>query len=199
MTALLLVDLENVQTIDLAVVPATARVLIFHGANQKKLPIALVKQAQVFGDRLQWIPISGQGANALDFHIAYYLGRELAANPKTRCVILSKDQGFDPLVRHIVDNNAACQRVATLKGIFPTAPENETAPQDPFTRTLTLLRKEKARPRFRKGLVGKVSCYFPKQSPEECEAIVERLFETKHVAESGDSKSLIYQLGAGKP
>ena len=53
MTTLLLVDLENVQTIDLAAVPTTARVLIFHGATQKKIPIALVKQAQAFGDRLR--------------------------------------------------------------------------------------------------------------------------------------------------
>ena len=34
----LLVDLENVQKIDLAQVPGDARVMIFYGVAQKKLP-----------------------------------------------------------------------------------------------------------------------------------------------------------------
>jgi hypothetical protein len=65
----LLVDLENVQKIDLSVVPGDTRILIFHGSTQKKLPLTLVKQAQPLGTRLQWIEISGNGPNALDFHI----------------------------------------------------------------------------------------------------------------------------------
>ena len=144
MTSLVLVDLENVQTIDLAAVPATARVMIVHGATQKKLPIALVKQAQAFGDRLQWIQISGQGSNALDFHIAYYLGRELAANPNTRCVILSKDQGFDPFVRHVVDNNAACQRVATLTGSSQPRQKMRPLPKTPSRELWRCCAKRKA-------------------------------------------------------
>lgn len=65
---LLLVDLENVQTMDLSHVPPDARVWVFYGVTQKKLPTELVVQAQPFGARLQWIKISGQGKNALDFH-----------------------------------------------------------------------------------------------------------------------------------
>ena len=57
----LLVDLENVQKIDLAQVPGDARVMIFYGVTQKKLPEELVVQAQPLGVRLKWIKISGQG------------------------------------------------------------------------------------------------------------------------------------------
>jgi hypothetical protein len=92
----LLVDLENVQKIDLSQVPADARVMIFYGVTQKKLPEELVVQAQPLGARLKWIKISGQGPNALDFHIAYYLGQELASNPALECAIFSRDTGFDP-------------------------------------------------------------------------------------------------------
>ncbi|HWX68938.1 MAG TPA: PIN domain-containing protein, partial [Steroidobacteraceae bacterium] len=80
-----MVDLENVQKVDLSQVPGDARVTIFYGVTQKKLPEELVVQAQPLGVRLKWIKISGQGPNALDFHIAYYLGQELASNPALEC------------------------------------------------------------------------------------------------------------------
>lgn len=48
----LFVDLENVQGIDLSQVPADARVMIFYGVGQKKLPEDLVVRAQPLGSRL---------------------------------------------------------------------------------------------------------------------------------------------------
>lgn len=48
----LFVDLENVQGIDLLQVPADARVMIFYGVGQKKLPEDLVVRAQPLGSRL---------------------------------------------------------------------------------------------------------------------------------------------------
>ena len=53
--------------------------MIFYGITQKKLPEELVVQAQPLGTRLKWIKISGQGPNALGFHIAFYLGEELTS------------------------------------------------------------------------------------------------------------------------
>jgi hypothetical protein len=96
------VDLENVQKVDLSRVPMSTRVVVFYGITQKKLPEELVVQAQPLGARLTWLKISGQGPNALDFHIAFYLGKELTSSPKSVCLILSKDAGFDPLVRHLL-------------------------------------------------------------------------------------------------
>src|SRR5687768_18503685 len=96
----LFVDLENVQKLDLSKIPANVRVMVFYGVTQKKLPEELVVQAQPFGNRLSWIKIAGQGPNALDFHIAYYLGRELTERPTAHCAVLSRDTGFDPLIRH---------------------------------------------------------------------------------------------------
>ncbi len=62
-----LVDLENVQKVALAEIPAQARIKIFVGQMQSKLPTALVQQAQALGSRLQWVTIDGNGPNALDF------------------------------------------------------------------------------------------------------------------------------------
>lgn len=85
----LFVDLENVKNVDLRRVPSDARVMLFYGIAQKRLPEELVVQAQPLGTRLRWIKISGQGPNALDFHIAFYLGQELTTSPNSECAILS--------------------------------------------------------------------------------------------------------------
>ena len=101
--------------------------MVFYGVTQKKLPEDLVVQAQPLGARLQWIKIAGQGPNALDFHIAYYLGARLTVSPKTHCFVLSKDTGFDPLVRHLHALGHTCRRVRSLKDAVP-AQVAKTAP-----------------------------------------------------------------------
>jgi hypothetical protein len=191
MTArILFVDLENIQTLNLTHVPADACVRVFYGILQKKLPEALVVQAQPFGARLKWIKIAGQGPNALDFHIAFYLGQELAHRPKTDCVILSRDTGFDPLVRHLQSLGHECRRSIALKDAFPD--KGPAADADHFTRLIALLKKEKSRPSKRKGLAGKVKSWFPHLSENVQQALIERLFEESRIQESG--KLLTYHL-----
>jgi hypothetical protein len=185
----LFVDLENVQKIDLSSIPADTRVMIFYGITQKKLPEELVVQAQPLGSRLTWVKISGQGPNALDFHIAFYLGQELAHRPKAECAILSRDTGFDPLVRHLQTLGRACRRASSLKDAFPG---ESPAAADPFTRLIALLKKEKARPGKRKGLAGKVKSWFPHLSEDMRLALIQRLFDESRVRES--EKILKYDL-----
>ena len=189
----LFIDLENIQKLELSRVPSNARVMVFYGITQKKLPEELVVQAQPLGERLSWIKIAGQGPNALDFHIAFYLGRELTDRPKSDCSILSRDTGFDPLVRHLGTLGFACRRVAALKDAFP--PQEEAA-VEPFNRLLGLLRKEKTHPLKLKGLQGKVKSWFPKLGELERRALVQRLFNDSYVTESG--ASLVYYLSRDK-
>jgi PIN domain len=79
----------------------------------------LLLRAQPLGLRLKWIKISGQGPNALNFHIANYLGQELASSPALECAIFSRDTGFDPLVRYLQALVHTCRRVSSLKDAFP--------------------------------------------------------------------------------
>ena len=182
-TRVLFVDLENVQKIDLSLVPLEARVMVFYGITQKKLPEGLVVQAQPLGSRLQWVRISGQGPNALDFHIAFYLGQEVAERPTSDCTILSADTGFDPLIRHVNSLGGTCRRVTSLKEAFPA---RVRANDSHFVRLVRLLEKEKARPTRRKGLTGKIRSWFP-QLPEDARlALLQRLFEESLVRESGN-------------
>ena len=185
----LFVDLENVQRVDLSHVPADARVMIFYGITQKKLPEELVVQAQPLGPRLKWVKIYGKGPNALDFHIAFYLGQEVANSPNTACAILSRDTGFDPLTRHLQALGRMCHRVTSLKDAFPT---EESVESDHFTRLVALLKKEKARPARRKGLTGKVKSWFPRLREEARLALIQRLFDESRVREL--EKVLTYDL-----
>jgi hypothetical protein len=186
----LLIDLENVHKLDLSLVPGDVRVIVFYGAGQKKLPDDLVVQAQPLGSRLTWIKISGQGRNALDFHIAFYLGQELTRSPTSQCTIFSRDTGFDPLVRHVRTLGHTCRRVHSLKLAFP---EEVRAPEaDHFGRLVMLLKKEKARPTKRKGLTGKVKSWFPQLTEDVRLTLIQRLFDESHVQES--ERALTYAL-----
>lgn len=53
---------------------------------------------QQLGADAQYIKIGGSGKNALDFHLAFYIGELSARDPEAYFNIVSKDTGFDPLV-----------------------------------------------------------------------------------------------------
>jgi len=99
---IVLVDYENIQPESLRAFDyEQCRVLVFVGSAQLKLPFELVAAMQRLGDRGEYVHIPGCGPNALDFHIAYYIGR-LAAQDPTACFhIVSNDTGFDPLIQHL--------------------------------------------------------------------------------------------------
>ena len=195
----LLVDLENVQTVNLAKVPEDAQVLVFYGLTQKKLPEELVVLAQPLGTRLQWIKIAGQGPNALDFHIAYYLGKTLTERPQAHCAVLSKDKGFDPLIRHLHGLGHVCRRVALLKDAFPApaepvkkkvqvAPTATALPSDDFNRLVTLLKKDKMQntlPARRQSLESSMKPWFPKLGVADRLTLLQRLFDEGLVVEAG--------------
>jgi hypothetical protein len=81
----------------------------------------LVQALQPFGKDAEYIQIQGNGPDAVDFHIAFYIGRLASAYPDASFTIVSKDRGFDPLVKHLVALGIACRRL-------PEIPETANAP-----------------------------------------------------------------------
>ena len=118
--SVLLVDYENIGKIDLGAIPDGVRVPFFFGASQRTVPTEFLKAALRLGERFVPIDIEGQGKNALDFHIAFYLGEYLARAPDTPCVILSKDKGFDPLVRHLTRRGFSVRRANSMSEALGT-------------------------------------------------------------------------------
>ena len=96
-----LIDHENLSKIDLTQVPAGARAMLFLGANDASVKRTLFTGAIKLGERLKLVEIEGSGKNALDFHIAFYLGAILTRTPGAKCVVLSKDKGLEPLMKHL--------------------------------------------------------------------------------------------------
>lgn len=102
-TNFVLVDFENVQPKNIDELNGrSCKIKIFAGASQSKVPLALASSLRVLGADAEYIQIDGNGKNALDFHIAYYIGRLAAQNSDASFYVISKDAGFDPLIKRIV-------------------------------------------------------------------------------------------------
>jgi len=115
-----LVDFENVQPPDLGLLCDPGyRVKFFHGPHQNKLDMDVVKALQPLGDRVEYIQSDRHGKNALDFHVAFYIGRLLEkhqANGKTaRFVVVSKDRDFEPVLSHVRSLGYAARQVVTIR------------------------------------------------------------------------------------
>lgn len=117
---LLLVDLENVHKIDLSLLDETYRAIIYVGAKQNPPKAASKETTAHRFQRVDFQKIEGIGKNALDFHIAFQLGRTIETEPDTECIVLSADKGFDPLLTHLNKNGLRCRRVNAMAELVPT-------------------------------------------------------------------------------
>jgi len=180
---IVLVDFENVQKLDLTQLPAHARIKAFVGESQSKLPTVLVQQAHALGPRFEWMPIDGNGRNALDFHIAYYLGRGVCEFPQAEFVILSNDKGFDPLVRHLVARGFRCRRESQARPA-PAAKPRLSAHARAVADLLKSIDNNK-RPSKRAKLSNLLETHFKKKmTAEEIKQAVEQLLEAGLIAGS---------------
>ena len=97
-----LIDFENVHVKSLDLLKGEHfRVIVFLGPKNTKLPVDLVLAMQAFGTRGEYVMLESPGANALDFHVAFHLGRLAAEDPSGFFHIISKDTGFDSLIQHL--------------------------------------------------------------------------------------------------
>lgn len=211
---ILFVDYENVGKVDLNAIPADVHVPFFFGASQKTVPTDFMRAALKLGPRFFPIDIEGQGTNALDFHIAFYLGEYLAANAQANCIILSKDKGFDPLVKHLCGRDFNVRRAATIAEAFKAAkPKGTAAPSpqpkpvaksevlSPLASALKWLSEmeERKRPQKRKGLIAYLNTRFRKKIPEpELQKLVDRMIEERKISDVNGTLGYALQLGTSQ-
>ena len=117
-TNYILVDYENVQPKSF-MLPKNHqfKVIFFIGAKQTKVPVELASAMQNIGSSAQYIKISSNSKNALDFHITFYLGKMLEKDPKGHFHIISKDTGFDSLIKHLKNNKKLVYRHNDIQNI----------------------------------------------------------------------------------
>lgn len=103
-----LVDFENVQPRNLRLLKDKPfKVVVFAGANQTKISTDFVIELNARNEYGKLIQIEGSGKNALDFHIAYYIGTVLTRSPDAEIHVISRDKGFDPLIRFVRERHKA--------------------------------------------------------------------------------------------
>jgi len=114
----ILIDYENVQPKNLSILNGyDFKVIVFIGSNQAKIPFELASAMQELGSNAGYIKIGGNGPNALDFHIAFYMGQIAEKDPDAYFHIISRDSGFDPLIRHLRERKIFAQREKDLAEI----------------------------------------------------------------------------------
>ncbi len=194
-TNYILIDFENVQPKNLELLEGHAfKVLVFVGANQIKVPIKLAKALQALGKNGEYIEISGNGQNAQDFHIAYYIGRLSADHPQAHFHVISRDKGFDPLIRHLKGRNIEVRREKDLAEIPALRISTKTSTDEKIDAIVKNLRgRGQSRPRKVKTLQNTINHLTSEELGEaELASIVEELRKRKLIRVNQGNVS--YQL-----
>lgn len=168
-TNFVLVDFENVQPQDIGLLKdGSFKIKVFLGPNQSKIPISLAATLQSLGDNAEYIVLETAGKNALDFHIAYYIGVLSAAEPTAFFHIISKDTGFDSLLKYLKEKKIFAQRAVCIADIpyfkpaLPVTPEAQVE-----TIIADLIRRKASKPRTQKTLLSTLHALFKKELSEQ--------------------------------
>jgi len=212
------VDYENVHEIDHTIIGGKSVIFtLLMGPRQTKLDASLVEKLLENAGSVQLVRIASSGKNALDFALAYYIGRAVASDPTGHFHIISKDSGYDPLISHLASkyirvrrhesfgslnfggtttSNPPAPAAATAKIISPLKPK-ALAPilTDRAAQVLERLRKPKAtRPKTQPRLVRHlVALLGQKISEAEALGIIEDLQQTNNLT-IGENGTVSYKI-----
>ena len=181
-TNYVLIDYENVQPSALSVLEKEHfKVVVFVGANQAKVAFDVAAQLQRLGPSASYVKISGNGPNALDFHIAYYIGHLAATEPDAYFHIISKDTGFDPLISHLKSKKIFACRSKDI-GDMPIvkAANSKTQPEKLAVIVANLKQRGASKPRTVRTLSSTISSLFQKALAEDELAAI-----LKHMEQQG--------------
>jgi hypothetical protein len=212
------VDFENVHKIDLAVIGSkSVSFTLLVGPRQTKLDASLVEKLFEHAVSVQLVRLTSAGKNALDFTLAYYVGRAVAADPNGCFYIVSKDAGYDPLIKHLQSRRISAERHDGFDTLPFVRPAKPTAPSPPASarkpkpqpqpksesdnhdawkgRVVERFRSHPAaRPRTQKRLVSLLKSQGGHKVTEaEAESLIELLCQDGHLT-IGDKGKIAYHL-----
>ena len=186
-----LIDLESVQPETLApLLEEHFEVLLFVGANQTRVNVELAAAMQKLGARGKYIRMMGNGPNALDFHIAYYIGRFAVEDPQAFFHIISRDKGFDPLIAHLKTNKILAGRWESVGEIPIVKNANLKSPRERAEAYVARLRAPKAsRPRTEQALSKALNKHFHNALDDhEVRSVIQAIQASGFLSVSNDGK-----------
>lgn len=117
-TNFVLIDSENVKPESIEKLKGEHfRVVVFLGANQKWIDTEIAIALQSLGGKGSYVRVADKGKDALDSHIAYHIGKLSAAHPDAYFHIISRDKGYDPLIKHLREEEIFCSRSSSISEI----------------------------------------------------------------------------------
>jgi hypothetical protein len=198
-------DFENVHEIDLAAMGSKAvSFTLLLGPRQTKLDVAIVEKLLEHANSVQLVRLASTGKNALDFLLAYHVGRAVSADPTGFFYIIAKDTGYDPLVDHLRRNHIHASRHDDFSSLpfltavprpvaaKPKAPPKAKAParapapvlEELLIRVVEHLRKNSTnRPRTKRRLVSNLLARFGNEITEvEVQGVIEHLSRVAYIS-----------------
>jgi PIN domain len=213
-TNYVLVDFENVQPDSLEALASGAfRVKVFVGAQQARgrVSFEFSESMQKLGSHAEYVRIARSGPNAVDMHIAYYVGRLLEKESHAAVFVISRDTDFDPLVEYLQAKGSNCRRVKSIaelvklipKAVAPAAPKSASraAPPSPAKKAqsdrlapiIKHLHSLRGKPSTRKSLATTIGAYFKQHGgalgDKVVEQLIDELIRLKYVSQSGPKVS----------
>ena len=192
------VDFENVHQVDLSVIGTKSITFtLLLGAKQTKLDAALVEKLIEHAASVQLVRLSSSGKNALDFTLAYYVGRAAVIDPTAYFHIVSKDTGFDPLIEHLRSRRLRARRHDDFTAL--TASGQTTPPSvptsDQLNRVVERLRKNTTnRPKRKKTLLSHLRTFAGKNATEaDASSLLESLCKAGHLT-IGEKDAVTYNI-----
>jgi hypothetical protein len=151
------------------------------GQSLAKIPFDLADSMQLLGKDARYVKISGNAKDALDFHIAYYIGELAAKEPDAYFHIISKDKGFDPLIRHLKDRKIRVQREVDIGEIPLLQLSDDTSMDEKIAAIVKNLGgRGLSRPRKVRTLQNTINSLFtPKLEQAELNALVKEMQKRK--------------------
>ena len=178
------VDFENVNNLT-SLVDIDGRYFIFIGASQKKISSELVLSSS--NKTIEWIQISGNGKNALDFQLVYTLAMN-SGEKDVEHIILSKDTGYDPLLSTLKKKNLNVKRLINLKDINREMKDHSI--NDSIDKIIANLMKinKTQRPQSVKKLEAHIKSLDKTLDNSKAHEAVDELFRRGLISSSGGSR-----------
>ena len=183
------VDGENVRALDLDLITNRPVVVVLVlGEHDKALPVPLVGKMLEHPNQVRIERSVQTGKNALDFVLACLVGQRVAAEPTAFYHIVSRDKGFDALVKHLKERKIFALRHDEFSLIPILLPVESMTPEALVELAKNRLGKNPSnRPKKRKGLLNLVHGLFGKRlAPEQVEAVLQRMVSTQAIEIGAD-------------
>lgn len=172
-TNYIFVDYENVQERELDRI-ANKPVQVFYvlGERQKNLPVEFVQLIRKYSSQVSLLKTEVNGKNALDLVIAAEIGVESGKDPDGYFHVISRDKGFDALLKHLKSKQVLAARHESFAEIplLMNAAERVKRMADHFKSN------PESRPKKKAKLESQIQAVFGKTlSPEEVEDTIRKL------------------------